>query len=449
MVVRKRKRTGEYLKKQKTVKEDEEITSESDLDENEVAKRVQDAAPDDSGNNAYETVEEKRQRLTQKVFEAAGLEGKDRVEREDEDDEAVGSTRELDARHAQQDDLEEESMAEHLRGFDGRDALQWGKRGHWLSATCVAMGDEDDMAVTGGKDSRVVVWDVETGVAVNTFGPGKKGRNAVKSKGHIGDVLAVAVGEGGLIASGGRDGMVRVWDVRAKDQVDCLKGHRGLVGALAFRRGSRQLFSGSADRTVKIWDLNEMSYIETLFGHGAEVNSLDSHLKERAVSCGADGTLRLYKVVEASQLVFRRARTTSLDCVSMMMETRFFSGGDDGAVCLWQANKKKPVAVVEHSHGKGNGCEQWVSSVAAIRGTDVAISGAGDGMVRFWKCKDPPALESIANVDVGGFLNGIAVSSSKRVVVAALGQEHRRGRWGCLKQAKNGLCIIRMPSSPR
>ena len=45
-------------------------------------------------------------------------------------------------------------------------------------------------------------------------------------------------------------------------------GHRGGVNCLAFRDGTKTLFSGSDDRCVKIWSLDDMAYVDTLYGAG-------------------------------------------------------------------------------------------------------------------------------------------------------------------------------------
>ena len=60
-------------------------------------------------------------------------------------------------------------------------------------------------------------------------------------------------------------------------------------------------------------------YVDTRYGHQAPVHAIDSLVRERAVTCGADRTVRLWKVVDDSQLVFR-ANTTApcLDCVAMV-----------------------------------------------------------------------------------------------------------------------------------
>lgn len=44
-----------------------------------------------------------------------------------------------------------------------------------------------------------------------------------------------------------------------------------------------------------------------------------------------------------------------------------------------------------------------------------------------------------------GFVNGLAVSSTGKFFVAAVGQEHRLGRWEHEK-AKNEVCVVPLPA---
>lgn len=139
--------------------------------------------------------------------------------------------------------------------------------------------------------------------------------------------------------------------------------------ALAFRKAApslqtpTQLYTGSYDRTLKLFDLSTMGYVETLFGHQAPVTAIDTLLAETAVSAGGrDKTVRFWKVPEETQLVLRggggskwyddldgmdedgdakRKREGakaesfvegSIECVAMIDESNFVSGGDSGYV---------------------------------------------------------------------------------------------------------------------
>lgn len=415
----------------------------------DVPAEVPDPSSSEDSAPENETAEERRLRLARAYLRHVGVseDAADPSESDSEDERANDMLRE-DALKATGKAVS--YIADSFAGRLAKATVIKGK-GHALPPTCVAMAGTGETAVSGGKDSRIIVWDVATGKKKFTFKPTvekRHKRNPALADGHIGNVLTVAMSDDAALAvSGGQDGLIRVWDSRAGKLIENLRGHRGPVHGLAFRENSRQLFSASKDRTVKVWDMNDMAYVETLFGHGAEVNSIDSLAKERALSCGRDGTLRLYKVVEGSQLVFRRALTVSIDVVAMLSEQRFVSGGDDGAVCLWQQNKKKPTAVVENAHGAGLGCESWISSVTAFRNTDLVASGAGDGNLRFWKCEDVPKLVDVGHLHVGpGFVNGMATDTRHSIMAVAVGTEHRLGRWGRVRGARNTIQFVSLPS---
>ena len=128
-------------------------------------------------------------------------------------------------------------------------------------------------------------------------------------------------------------------DARAGAHLRSFPGHKDAVTALAFRDGTHQLFSGSLDRSVKMWSLEDMAYVDTLFGHQAEVLSLDAARNERALSCGADRTCRVWKIPEESQLVFR-GHCLTMECARYVAGGDWVSGSADGGVQLWAAAKK-------------------------------------------------------------------------------------------------------------
>ena len=134
---------------------------------------------------------------------------------------------------------------------------------------------------------------------------------------------------------------------------------------MAFRKGTLQLYTASYDRTIKLFDLAVMGYVETLYGHQDCILDLDALRAETAVSVGGrDKTVRFWKIVDESQLVFRGGGRSSarelleggglaerdsgkrggrtemkyiegsLDCVAMIDESTFLSGGNSGWVNL-------------------------------------------------------------------------------------------------------------------
>ncbi|HUP19857.1 MAG TPA: WD40 repeat domain-containing protein [Gemmatimonadota bacterium] len=58
---------------------------------------------------------------------------------------------------------------------------------------------------------------------------------------------------GDLLASGGTDRVVTIWDARSFDRSDVFTGHAGDIEALAFSRDGSQLASASPDGSVRVW----------------------------------------------------------------------------------------------------------------------------------------------------------------------------------------------------
>ena len=102
---------------------------------------------------------------------------------------------------------------------------------------------DDATMVSGGFDGKVSIL------------PVRKGAKPRRITMHEGGVTVVAASDR-FIASGGRDGVVRVYDRGRKKTIE-LRGHDGTISALGFDSEGRYLASGGEDRRLIIWDVTD------------------------------------------------------------------------------------------------------------------------------------------------------------------------------------------------
>ena len=447
-----RKRKQNVDKKNKDKKkpkkfDDEEIDSdEADVNEDEDDDEEYSAAGDESG----ETAEEKRIRLTKTYLEEIEKEVKARSE--------SGSGGGLDLDEAinarlKKDSLEESgklkrNVADKVTSSVLTHTLRDSSKGHKLPVTCVTVSMLDGKIFSGSKCGGICVWDPQSGQRIARIVGNKKAVNC----------LALSY-DAKFLASGCDERFVTIRNPDDLSKIHTFKGHRDSVTGLAFNRSTHTLYSCSADRSIKVWNLTEMAYVETLFGHQDRVAAIDARLggsanssMERALTCGSrDGSVRLWKIVDESQLVFNSPPGSgSLDCVKLINEDHFITGSaEEGSISLWGVMKKRPLATINAAHGvqSGNDSPNWITSVAAFPMSDFIASGSSDGLIRFWKCGNNfRSLEAMPNLNirVNGFVNGLAFSKDGRTLAAAIGQEHRTGRWWRIKEAKNSVVVINL-----
>src|SRR5262249_45675229 len=95
-------------------------------------------------------------------------------------------------------------------------------------------------------------------------------------------VFAVAYSaDGKLLASGGYDQSVHIWDAASGREVRTLRGHASGVASLAFRPDGRRLASGGEDGVIKIWDATK--------GSGPTQVAAESHVRYTGLAFSPDG----------------------------------------------------------------------------------------------------------------------------------------------------------------
>ncbi|OJJ41099.1 hypothetical protein ASPWEDRAFT_167132 [Aspergillus wentii DTO 134E9] len=198
-------------------------------------------------------------------------------------------------------------------------------------------------------------------------------------KPHTAPVVTTAVDSTGtLLATGGADGTIKVWDIRGGYVTHTFHGHGGVVSALCFFEVSAQdadqssskkkkskkisddsddedmgdanttagfrLASGSEEGKVRVWDLNKRKPIATFESHVSVVRSLSYSPAENALlSASRDKTVIVWDV--------RTWKTRRIIPVLESVEAAAFVadsglclvGGENGKLRVWDCNRGSEI----------------------------------------------------------------------------------------------------------
>jgi WD40 repeat protein/ribosomal protein S27E len=248
-----------------------------------------------------------------------------------------------------------------------------------LTTLAFSPGGGGRMALAGGRDGTVKLWDAASFWALLAAGTdGERARAvAIHPSGSYRAVArldgAIEVKNLGLAAqprifagkgsaacalafqprqlylvSGGEEGSVTFWDIVSGEPVHQLDAHAGAVLGLAFDPEGRLMATAGADGIVRIWDAEHRTMLHALHGHDGKAATAVAFAAFRGMprlySAGADRLVHVWDPRTGERLAsLDRHQHRVVSLAASPDGGQVVSVGEDRALFVWSTGGEEPL----------------------------------------------------------------------------------------------------------
>jgi hypothetical protein len=215
------------------------------------------------------------------------------------------------------------------------------------SVLCIAASPDGKILAAGGCDRAVRIWDLSGGIAA------PKLDQTVEN--HADWVLGCALtADGKYLVTAGRDKTAKVWDLKAKESVVTFPEHQQIVYGVAVKADGSLGFSVGADKQLRTWNpKGEGKQVKNAGGHGDEIFKVAFNPKQPMLATSsADKSVRLWNSDTLAAGKTLAGLTDFVFAVAFSADGTLVAGGSyDGGVAVWKVADGTPVKVFNASPG--------------------------------------------------------------------------------------------------
>ncbi|MCC5617412.1 AAA-like domain-containing protein [Nostoc sp. CHAB 5836] len=255
--------------------------------------------------------------------------------------------------------------------------------GHEKPVVGVAFSSKGNWLATGSKDGTVRLWD--------KLNPDKP---AIVLQGSIGEVKTVAISpDGKWLAAIGKNTKIQLWNLTKPNPTITplvLQGHTATINALSFSPDSKWLATASQDTTVRLWDLTNNIFGSrqiVLREHSSSVRQVIFSSSGQWLATGEQDSInpRLWKMQAISQstrpIILKAKEYTENNILGLTFspDEKRLAAAISYSVQVWDLTAKNLATTPATIIGINNG---WIHSIAFS--PDSRWLATGSGNLKLW-----------------------------------------------------------------
>lgn len=315
--------------------------------------------------------------------------------------------------------------------------------GHFKQVNSVVLSPDGMLALSGGRDGIIKLWDAYSGKEIRSFAGSNDEINSVAispdgqyaltgsqwvnsnvqlwsiSTGKVvrnfngfGDMVSsVAMSPDGQYVAASSAQSIKVWKTETGEEVNSFTGHTGNVKIVVFTPDGRSVISGGEDKMIKEWNIGTGKNTRTFTGHTNPIDNLAISPDGRFIfSCSFRDKPMMWDM-NTGYL----SKTFDCDGISSLAispdgKSVIFAGMPD--IQIWDIAKGEKIKKLKIEN------ESWVRSMAYSQDGRFVLTGSEDNTVKLWDAGSGKEIWAAGRQTFG--VSSVAISPDGGKLIAGM-----------------------------